>query len=116
MEDYISESLLQEWVTNVCFRLGATPTCLTVISHDEARRTCFVAFIVLGRLDDAFWLADRFHPDQRGTTWQAVQRTASAEVTIAFAIALPDSTGANCISKWGEALIHAGKKDERTSP
>jgi DNA-binding winged helix-turn-helix (wHTH) protein/TolB-like protein len=37
----------------------------------EARRTCFVAFIVLGRLEDAFWLADRFYPDQRGATWQA---------------------------------------------
>ncbi|HEY1878035.1 MAG TPA: hypothetical protein VGG66_11220, partial [Rhizomicrobium sp.] len=37
----------------------------------EARRTCFVALIVLGRLDDAFRLADRFYPDQRGATLQA---------------------------------------------
>jgi DNA-binding winged helix-turn-helix (wHTH) protein/TolB-like protein len=37
----------------------------------EARRTCFVALIVLRRLDDAFWLADRFYPDQRDATWQA---------------------------------------------
>jgi hypothetical protein len=37
----------------------------------EARRTCFLALIVLGRLDDAFWLADRFYPEQRGPTGQA---------------------------------------------
>jgi len=34
----------------------------------EAKRTCFIALAVLGRLDDAFQLANRFYPDQRGAT------------------------------------------------
>ena len=46
-------------------------------SQSRVRRGCrcvcrfFLALIVLGRLDDAFWLADRFYPDQRGETQQA---------------------------------------------
>ena len=37
----------------------------------EVKRTCFMALVALGRLDDAFRLATILYPDQRGPTPQA---------------------------------------------
>lgn len=37
----------------------------------EAKRTCFIALVVLGQLDEAFRLADHFYPDQRGAMQEA---------------------------------------------
>jgi len=37
----------------------------------EVKRTCFMALVALGRLDDAFRLAAILYPDQRGATPQA---------------------------------------------
>jgi len=40
----------------------------------EVKRTCFMALVALGRLDNAFRLAALLYPDQRGTTEQARQQ------------------------------------------
>lgn len=40
----------------------------------EVKRTCFMALVVLGRLDDAFAVAAILYPDQRGVTAEARQR------------------------------------------
>jgi hypothetical protein len=50
----------------------------------EAKRTCFIALAVLGRLDDAFRLADRFYPDQRGATPQMRARRPGFEIPPAY--------------------------------
>jgi len=40
----------------------------------EVKRTCFMALVALGRLDDAFRLAALLYPDQRGSTPLARQQ------------------------------------------
>ncbi len=40
----------------------------------EVRRTCFMALVALGRLDDAFRLAALLYPDQRGSTQEVRQQ------------------------------------------
>jgi DNA-binding winged helix-turn-helix (wHTH) protein/TolB-like protein len=40
----------------------------------EVKRTCFMALVALGRLDDAFQLAALLYPDQRGSTSLARQQ------------------------------------------
>ncbi|HWY66350.1 MAG TPA: winged helix-turn-helix domain-containing protein [Rhizomicrobium sp.] len=40
----------------------------------EVKRTCFMALVALGRLDDAYRLAALLYPDQRGPTPQARQQ------------------------------------------
>ena len=50
----------------------------------EAKRTCFLALAVLGRLDDAFRLADRFYPDQRGATLQLREARPGFEIPPAY--------------------------------
>lgn len=49
--------------------------CAKVPLHTkEFQRTCFMALVKLGRLDEAFRMADSLYPDQRGATKAEIER------------------------------------------
>jgi TolB-like protein len=49
--------------------------CAKVPLHtSEFQRTCFMALVKLGRLDEAFRMADSLYPDQRGATKADIER------------------------------------------
>lgn len=49
--------------------------CAKIQAHTrEFLRTCFMALVKLGRLEDAFRMADKLYPDQRGTTPAEIER------------------------------------------
>lgn len=57
--------------------------CLKVQGHtQEFRHTCFVALVKLGRLDDAFRMADLLYPDQRGATQAEIERKWLAQIPL----------------------------------
>jgi len=75
----------------------------------EIKRTCFMAVVALGRLDDAFRLAALLYPDQRGATQEArEQRWFQAETIPAAYLSIPQTAAFRADPRFQDVVERIG--------
>lgn len=75
----------------------------------EVRRTCFMALVALGRLDDAFAAAAVLYPDQRGATEEARrQRWLSTDVSPTAYLSVPVTAPLRADPRYRELVDRVG--------
>jgi len=75
----------------------------------EVKRTCFMALVALGRLDDAFQLAAIVYPDQRGSTPEVrQQRWFQTEMMPAAYLFIPQTAALRADSRFRDVVERIG--------